>query len=267
MRTHVHDHDADGVGSVGWQLPLLRSDLLVAPFTHGFSTRAGGTSPPPFDSLNLGAKWGDHAASVAENRRRLASAVGWGALPNDDGLNSMVNYMAGDLKNISAEVEEAKYPLRVACRALEPDSGGAGQYRGGLALIKEYQPTAPGCRLLLWLERTVTPGWGVAGGQAGRTARCIVDPDGAREVMLKKANHLPIPPGTTVRCFTAGGGGYGPPWKRDIQRVLDDLSDGYITRDAAASTYGLRFQDGGFEIDAAATNQARLQLAQATQAV
>ena len=54
----------------------MRSDLLVAPFAHGFSTRAGGTSPPPFDSLNLGAKWGDHAATVAENRRRLASAVG-----------------------------------------------------------------------------------------------------------------------------------------------------------------------------------------------
>ena len=70
MRTHVHDSDAD------WRLPLLRSDLLVAPFAHGFSTRAGGTSPPPFDSLNLGAKWGDHAAAVAENRRRLASAVG-----------------------------------------------------------------------------------------------------------------------------------------------------------------------------------------------
>jgi YfiH family protein len=73
MRTHVHSDDA---GGARWQLPLLRSDLLVAPFAHGFSTRAGGTSAPPFDSLNLGAKWGDHAAAVAENRRRLASAVG-----------------------------------------------------------------------------------------------------------------------------------------------------------------------------------------------
>ena len=69
MRTHVHD-------GAGWRLPLLRSELLVAPFAHGFSTRAGGASAPPFDSLNLGAKWGDAAATVAENRRRLASAVG-----------------------------------------------------------------------------------------------------------------------------------------------------------------------------------------------
>jgi polyphenol oxidase len=76
MRTHVHNAAGHEQGDAGWQLPLLRSDLLAAPFAHGFSTRAGGTSPPPFDSLNLGAKWGDQPAAVAENRRRLARAVG-----------------------------------------------------------------------------------------------------------------------------------------------------------------------------------------------
>lgn len=192
-----------------------------------------------------------------------ASAVGWGALPDDDGLNAMVNYMAGDLKNIPAEVEEAKYPLRVTCRALEPDSGGAGKFRGGLALVKEYQPIAPGCRLLLWLERTVTPGWGVAGGQDGRAARCLIDPGGPQEKMVKKANHVPIAPHTIVRCYTAGGGGYGPPWERDPQRVIDDLLDGYITRQAAEAVYGLRFQNGAADIDVEATRQTRRQLAQA----
>lgn len=195
-----------------------------------------------------------------------ASAVGWGALPHDDGLNAMVNYMAGDLKNISAEVEEAKYPLRVPCRTLETDSGGAGKYRGGLALIKEYQPIAPNCRLLLWLERTVTPGWGVAGGMAGTTARCLVDPGGPHETKLKKANHRPIPPGTVVRCYTAGGGGYGPPWEREAQRVVDDLLDGYISRAAAEQHYGLRFQNGGLAVDEVATRRAREQMAQAAQA-
>jgi N-methylhydantoinase B len=191
-----------------------------------------------------------------------ASAVGWGALPHEDGLNAVVNYMAGDLKNIPAEVEEAKYPLRVTCRRLEPDSGGAGKFRGGLAMIKEYQPTAPGCRLLLWLERTITPGWGVAGGKAGRTARCLVDPGGPAERMLKKANHIPIPAGTTVRCYTAGGGGYGPPWERGLQRILDDLYDGYISREAAEQDYGVCFRVDSLEIDEAATRQTRLGLAQ-----
>jgi polyphenol oxidase len=65
-------HDGDG----RWELPLLRSDLILAPFVHGFTTRAGGVSAPPFDTLNLGAKWGDDPARVSENRRRVERAVG-----------------------------------------------------------------------------------------------------------------------------------------------------------------------------------------------
>ena len=55
---------------------VIRSPLIPAPFAHGFSTRAGGVSPAPFDTLNLGGKWGDDAANVAENRRRFLAAVG-----------------------------------------------------------------------------------------------------------------------------------------------------------------------------------------------
>jgi len=54
----------------------LRSERIGAGFVHGFSTRAGGVSAPPFDALNLGGKWGDDPAHVTENRRRLAEALG-----------------------------------------------------------------------------------------------------------------------------------------------------------------------------------------------
>jgi YfiH family protein len=60
----------------GRELPLLRSPLVAAPFVHGFTTRAGGVSAPPFDTLNLGGKWGDEPAAVSENRRRLERSVG-----------------------------------------------------------------------------------------------------------------------------------------------------------------------------------------------
>jgi len=66
------DQDA----GVGIELPLLRSPLIAPPFVHGFSTRAGGVSPAPFDTLNMGARWGDVAANVEENRGRLLRAVG-----------------------------------------------------------------------------------------------------------------------------------------------------------------------------------------------
>src|SRR6185369_15171218 len=57
-------------------LPLLRSPIIPAAFRHGFTTRAGGVSAPPFDSLNLGGRWGDAPDAVAENRRRVADAAG-----------------------------------------------------------------------------------------------------------------------------------------------------------------------------------------------
>ncbi|HEY7373170.1 MAG TPA: peptidoglycan editing factor PgeF [Polyangia bacterium] len=71
MRTESHRDDDER-----WELPLLRSELIGAPFRYGFSTRAGGVSPAPYDSLNLGARWFDVPANVVENRRRLLRAVG-----------------------------------------------------------------------------------------------------------------------------------------------------------------------------------------------
>jgi YfiH family protein len=65
-------HDQDE----GRALPLLRSEAIPTAFRHGFTTRAGGVSTAPYDSLNLGGKWGDAPERVAENRRRLARAAG-----------------------------------------------------------------------------------------------------------------------------------------------------------------------------------------------
>jgi YfiH family protein len=64
-----------GIGG-GHRLPLLRSAIIPPRFHHGFTTRAGGVSAPPFDSLNLGMKWGDAPDNVLENRRRVRVATG-----------------------------------------------------------------------------------------------------------------------------------------------------------------------------------------------
>lgn len=63
-------------GEGGEVVPLLVSPVIPERFRHGFTTRAGGVSAPPFDSLNLGRKWGDDAAAVAENHRRLLAVSG-----------------------------------------------------------------------------------------------------------------------------------------------------------------------------------------------
>jgi len=67
----VVPHDEEGRA-----LPLVRSTVIPAAFRHGFTTRAGGVSAPPYDTLNLGGKWGDAPENVVENRRRVERAAG-----------------------------------------------------------------------------------------------------------------------------------------------------------------------------------------------
>jgi polyphenol oxidase len=67
-------------GDESLRLPLLASRVLSPRFVHGFTTRAGGVSPSPYESLNLGFSWGDAREHVLENRRRLRLACGAGRL-------------------------------------------------------------------------------------------------------------------------------------------------------------------------------------------
>lgn len=102
MRAESHRDDE------GWELPLLGSELIGAPFRHGFSTRAGGVSPAPYDSLNLGARWFDVPANVAENRRRLLRAAGLGGplfVARQVHGATVVQVRAGDDPDAVARVE------------------------------------------------------------------------------------------------------------------------------------------------------------------
>ena len=72
----MHDTEIQGHAC---HLPVLQSELLVGRFRHGFTTRHGGVSQGPFDSLNLGGRWGDDPGAVAENHRRLRDAGAGGA--------------------------------------------------------------------------------------------------------------------------------------------------------------------------------------------
>jgi YfiH family protein len=64
----------------GLALPLIQSEVIPAGFRHGFTTRRGGVSAPPFDTLNLGGRWGDSREHIAENQRRLEMAAGGGPI-------------------------------------------------------------------------------------------------------------------------------------------------------------------------------------------
>jgi YfiH family protein len=91
----------------GLRLPLVRSAIIPPRFHHGFTTRGGGVSAPPFDSLNLGFKWGDARDNVLENRRRvgLATGVDRTFVANQVHGAHVIRVGAGDRVDDVAEVE------------------------------------------------------------------------------------------------------------------------------------------------------------------
>lgn len=193
-----------------------------------------------------------------------ANPSGWGASAFGDGESGVVHLTAGDFKNIPAETQEIKFPLLITQYQLRPDSGGPGKFRGGLGIIKEYEALADGT-LSLWFERSVTPQWGVFGGKDGAPPRVVVGAGRPDETVMLKASHRPLPTGTIVTAYTSGGGGYGPPWERDPQLVRRDCLNGYVSREAAATEYGVIFWPDSLEIDTERTAKRRSELAAQTE--
>jgi N-methylhydantoinase B len=149
----------------------------------------------------------------------------------------------GDTLDVPVEVQEALYPLRVDRLQFRADSGGAGQYRGGLGVEKEMTALAP-CTIRILVDRTGCPPWGVLGGHDGTPPATFVErPGEAPEKILKGSCELR--PGDRVRILTSGGGGYGDPHRRDGARVAADVREGYVTPPAARELYAVVVDERG----------------------
>jgi N-methylhydantoinase B len=162
---------------------------------------------------------------------------GWGALCDMDGPGPFRTNCHGDTRIIPIEVQEANYPFLIESFSLRPDSGGPGQFRGGLGLDRRYLMLAP-CRMKTRFERTICPPWGINQGHDGKPAHVLIErSDGTTQVALKESTMLNA--GDRVLIQTGGGGGYGDPRRRNRERVRTDVTRGYVSADAARDIYGM----------------------------
>jgi N-methylhydantoinase B len=204
---------------------LLMMDLVISALSEAMpaSVAAG----QPADPMNI-----HFAGSRADGTRFVtaeATGVGWGGFGGGDGANGLINYGGGDLKNCPVEIMEARYPVRIHQYGLREDSGGAGQWRGGLGIIREYEMLADDAEAFLWLERSKMPAWGLFGGSPGAPTLGELQVGSDVQPILK-VNRMPLPRGARIRVMTGGGGGYGDPANRSREDVENDLADGYVTR-------------------------------------
>jgi N-methylhydantoinase B len=185
---------------------------------------------------------------------------GWGAKHDEDGMNATVCLNDGDTHNAPVEATEAKNPIIVEHRALRPDSGGAGKFRGGLGVSNEVRMRRP-ATIHAHVERTICAPWGLHGGKDALANRIFITrEDGTvKRFPTGKINPIEIAKGDSFTVETAGGGGFWNPLERPPERVLADVRSGYVSLAAARADYGvvIRQQGRRLEFDVEATAKVR----------
>jgi N-methylhydantoinase B len=164
---------------------------------------------------------------------------GFGARPNKDGINVIASGISNTM-NTPVEILEMAFPVRVERYEIEPDSGGAGRYRGGCGARRVWRmldgADATGA---LCMERMTSPPFGIMGGKAGSPAVVtLTTPDGATRDLPSKGAFA-APAGSVVDMATPGSGGFGPVAERDPAAIGRDLVDGYVSVAAAERDYGV----------------------------
>jgi len=181
-------------------------------------------------------------------------AVGYGARPFADGLDA-IYYVAQ--KNYPAEFMEMVFPMRLRQYALHQDSGGPGRFRGGCGVVREIELLADEAVVALRQDNILFPPAGVNGGKAGRPGYCVVNPGRSDERKLRPmSDGNVIKKGDVMRLLTSGGGGWGDPLERPIERARQDVRGGFVSVESARDDYGVVIDALG-TVDHAATARLR----------
>ena len=152
---------------------------------------------------------------------------GNGARPTKDGPDA-VQTTIHNTENAPIEEVELNYPIRIERYELVRDSCGAGKFRGGLGIRRDFSFPLADCSVTLLTDGRKFAPWGLAGGGDARPARFIFDPEGEHRELPSKIT-LEVPKGGCVRIETPGGGGFGDPRERDPAAVARDLRDEKIS--------------------------------------
>jgi N-methylhydantoinase B len=135
--------------------------------------------------------------------------------------------------NVPNEFIEAYFPLVIEKYETIADSGGAGLHRGGNGLTVAYRFLADG-QIAIHDDRWMTYPWGVNGGDPGlRSTKLLMRADGTKEVLPAKCDGIEVCVGDVLHFNTWGGGGWGDPFKREANLVLEDVKRGLVSTEGA----------------------------------
>jgi len=159
---------------------------------------------------------------------------GIGGRPGKDGLATTA--FPSGVGTIPVEVTEGQCPLWFKRKEYLADSGGAGEWRGGLSQLIEIanREAAPFAISAATFDRIHNPAQGRDGGKPGRKGHARL---GSGKALADKGIHI-VPTGDSLVVELPGGGGFGDAKKRDTALIEADLAAGVVTPGAARSEYG-----------------------------
>jgi len=173
----------------------------------------------------------------------------YGGRAGMDGMDA-VDTLYANTRNNPIEDIESHLPLRVDRYELREDVVGAGQWRGGFGSVRAFTFVDGGGASVEGEGHEYRP-WGFDGGSSGRPARLEhVRANGTTAELPSKVPYFPIRAGETFVAVGPAGGGYGNPFRRDPQRVLDDVLDGLITEETAREAFGVVVEGDMIDLDA-----------------
>jgi len=183
----------------------------------------------------------------------------WGGRPWADGLQGNANIFS-NISSHSVEMTEAEQPLQILAYEFCPDRSGAGKYRGGAAMYREYRFLEEEAVLQVRADRNIFHPYGLYGGSPGERSRNSLNPGTPTAQSLPGKVTMTIRRGDVFRHELPGGGGWGDPLERDPELVRSDVRNGYVSAGKAQEDYGVVVDPAGLEFDLPATEALRARL-------
>jgi N-methylhydantoinase B len=221
----------------------------------------GGRMPADQETIRYTGVYGEDARGERYLMREVLGG-GSGGRWYADGEDTI--HVVPDSRNLPTEFTESRFPFLVERLGLAQDSGGAGQFRGGLGYEKHLRMLEDAYFMSI-ADRSILSCWGVKGGRAGAPFQVTIDPGGPNErEMDGLVDDEPVRAGEVIRIRTTGGGGWGDPLEREPELVRQDVWQGKVSLDAAREDYGVVLKSTGSddppEPDFAATEALRTKL-------
>jgi N-methylhydantoinase B len=204
----------------------------LAPFRPERAVANAGSS----GALLISWKGGGRPAQPSMQYEILGSAYGGGN--GNDGASALATHLS-NLHITPIEILESEFPCRVTAFDMVADSGGPGEFRGGLSFRRTYE-LLQDATVVRRYDRAKFPPVGIAGGKPGSRSRFVIHLGTAEERETPASGRYELRAGERLLLQSAGGGGYGDPGKRDRAALQRDLAEGYVSAASAERDYGLK---------------------------